>query len=63
MANRADGLGPLWIFFVASMAIVGAVVLAGAVDRWWILLPVMLVFFASVTGVLLSIMHQLRNED
>jgi fatty acid desaturase len=63
MASKADGLGPLWIFFAASMAIVGVVVLAGAVDRWWILVPVMFVFFASVTGVLLSILHQLRNDD
>jgi len=62
MENGVNGLGPLWIFFVASMAIVGAVVLAGAVDSWWILVPVMAIFVGSVTGVLMSIMHQLHND-
>jgi len=57
-----DGLGPLWMFLVASLAIVGAVVLAGAVDRWWILVPVMGVFFASTFGVLASIMRLLRDS-
>ncbi len=62
MENGINGLGPLWIFFVASMAIVGAVVLAGAVDSWWILLPVMAIFFGAVAGVLMSIVHQLHND-
>lgn len=62
MENGVNGLGPLWIFFVASMAIVGAVVLAAAVDSWWILFPVMTIFFGSVAGVLASIMHQLHND-
>jgi hypothetical protein len=57
-----DGLGPLWVFLVASLAIVGAVVAAGAVDRWWILIPVMGIFFAAVVGVLSSIMRQLRDD-
>jgi anti-sigma-K factor RskA len=60
--RRIDGLGPLWVFLVASLAIVGAVVLAGAVDRWWILVPVMCVFFASTFGVLASIMRLLRDS-
>lgn len=47
---------------VASLAIVGAVVLAGAVDRWWILVPVMCVFFVSTFGVLASIMRLLRDS-
>jgi fatty acid desaturase len=62
MDNGVNGLGPLWIFFVASMAIVGAVVLAGAVDSWWVLVPVMAVFFGSVAGVLMTIVHQLHND-
>jgi hypothetical protein len=57
-----DGLGPLWMYLVASLAIVGAVVLAGAVDRWWILAPVMCVFFVSTFGVLASIMRLLRDS-
>ena len=62
MANGVNGLAPLWIFFVASMAIVGAVVVAGLVASWWMLLPVMLIFVGSVTGVLFSIMRQLRDD-
>ena len=57
-----DGLGPLWMFLVASLAIVGAVVLAGAVDRWWILVPVMCIFLVSTFGVLASIMRLLRDS-
>ena|SRR5689334_13234575 len=60
--RRIDGLGPLWIFFFATLAIVGGVILANAVDRWWILVPVMCVFFASAFGVLLSIVRQLRDD-
>lgn len=60
--RRIDGLGPLWMYLVASLAIVGAVVLAGAVDRWWILVPVMCVFFLSTFGVLASIMRLLRDS-
>jgi fatty acid desaturase len=62
MASSVNGLTPLWIFFIASMAIVGAVVLAGLVASWWMLLPVMLIFFGSVTGVLFIIMRQLRDD-
>lgn len=50
------------MYLVASLAIVGAVVLAGAVDRWWILVPVMCVFFLSTFGVLASIMRLLRDS-
>jgi len=57
-----DGLGPLWMYLVASLAIVGAVVLAGAVDRWWILAPVMCVFFVSTFGVIASILRLLRDS-
>ncbi|HET8673018.1 MAG TPA: hypothetical protein VFL87_05255 [Thermoleophilaceae bacterium] len=63
MENGVNGLGPLWIFFVASMAIVGAVVLASAVDSWWVLVPVMMIFAGSVAGVMMIIMHQLHNES
>ena len=50
------------MYLVASLAIVGAVVLAGAVDRWWILVPVMCVFFTCAFGVLASIMRLLRDS-
>ncbi len=57
-----DGLGPLWMYLIASLAIVGAVVLAGAVESWWILAPVMCVFFVSTFGVLASILRLLRDS-
>jgi hypothetical protein len=57
-----DGLTSLWVFLIATMAIVGGVIAANAVDSWWILVPVMLVFFASTFGVLATIMWQLRDD-
>jgi hypothetical protein len=44
------------------MAIVGGVLATNAVDSWWILVPVMLVFFVSTFGVLATIMWQLRDD-
>lgn len=57
-----DGLTSLWVFLIATTAIVGGVIAANAVDSWWILIPVMLVFFASTFGVLATIMWQLRDD-
>lgn len=60
--RRIDGLRPLWVFLIASLAIVGAVTVTGAVDRWWILVPVMGVFFTATFAVLATIMWQLRDN-
>jgi hypothetical protein len=60
--RRIDGLRPLWVFLVASLAIVGGVWVTGAVDRWWILVPVMGVFFSATFAVLATIMWQLRDN-
>jgi hypothetical protein len=57
-----DGLRPLWVFFVAALAIVGAVTVTGAVDSWWILVPVMAVFFISTFAVLATIMWLLGDD-
>ena len=57
-----DGLTSLWVFLIATMAIVGGVLVTNAVDSWWILVPVMLVFFTSTFGVLATIMWQLRDD-
>jgi fatty acid desaturase len=60
--RRIDGLRPLWVFLLASLAIVAAVTVAGAVESWWILVPVMGVFFTATFGVLATIMWQLRDN-
>ena len=60
--RRIDGLRPLWVFLVAALAIVGAVTVTGAVDSWWILVPVMAVFFISTFGVLATIMWLLGDD-
>ena len=57
-----DGLTSLWVFLIATMAIVAGVIATNAVDSWWILVPVMLVFFVSTFGVLATIMWQLRDD-
>jgi hypothetical protein len=57
-----DGLRPLWVFFVAALSIVGAVTVTGAVDSWWILVPVMAVFFISTFAVLATIMWLLGDD-
>ena len=60
--RRIDGLLPLWVFLLASLAIVGAVTVAGAVDSWWILVPAMAVFFISTVAVLATIMWLLGDD-
>ena len=60
--RRIDGLGPLWVFLVASLAVVGAVTVTGAVDRWWILVPAMGVYIISTVAVLAAIMWQLGDD-
>jgi fatty acid desaturase len=60
--RRIDGLRPLWVFLLASLAIVAAVTVAGVVESWWILVPVMGVFFTATFGVLATIMWQLRDN-
>lgn len=57
-----DGLGPLWVFAAAALAVVGAVTLAGAVNSWWILLPAMAVFVISTIAVLATIMWLLGDD-
>ena len=50
------------IFFAAALIVVVAVVVAGAVDRWWVLVPVMLVDFTVVFGVIATINHLLADD-
>jgi hypothetical protein len=60
--ERDRGLSLLWIFLVAALIIVGAVVLANAVDSWWILIPVMAVDLLMTFGVLAGLMRLLADD-
>jgi hypothetical protein len=57
-----DGLGPLWVFLFAALAVVGAVTMTGAVGSWWILVPAMAVFIISTVAVLAAIMWMLGDD-
>lgn len=62
-APKADpGIAAFIAFFAAVLVIVVAVVVAGAVDRWWVLAPVMLVDFTVVFGVMAAINHLLADD-
>jgi hypothetical protein len=50
------------VFFVAAVIMVIAVVLVGAVDQWWVLVPVMLVHLAATFGVLVAIVQLLGSD-
>jgi hypothetical protein len=51
----------LGAFTAAMLSIVALVVLVGAIDRWWILVPVMAIDLA-VTAVVLAMMTSLLND-
>ena len=61
-AKADPGIAALIIFTAAVLVIVAAVVVAGAVNRWWILAPVMLVDFTVVFGVIATINHLLADD-
>jgi hypothetical protein len=50
------------VFFAATMLMVVAVVLVGAVDQMWVLVPVMLVHLLATFGVLVAIMQLLGTD-
>jgi hypothetical protein len=58
---RDRGISLLAIFTAATLLIVALVCLVGGVDRWWILIPVMVIDFA-VTGVVIAVMVRLLDE-
>jgi hypothetical protein len=69
IAGRSSGAGGLsrgdhlfLTFFVATMIMVGAVVLVGAVDQMWVLVPVMLVDL-TVTFALIATLVSLIGDD
>jgi hypothetical protein len=64
-ARRAlrDGVGALLgVFVAATLVMVTAVIVVGSVDRLWVLVPVMLVDFATTFGVVTYIMRLLADD-
>jgi hypothetical protein len=57
-----DGLALLLIFVVATLLMVVAVVTVDAVDRWWVLVPVM-VLDLSLTFAVIAGIAQLLADD
>jgi hypothetical protein len=62
----ADGLSRgdylFLVFFAATMIMVLAVVLVGAVDQMWVLVPVMLVHLLATFGVIVAIVQLLGTD-
>jgi hypothetical protein len=54
--------GLMFVFVAATLVMVTAVIAVGIVDRWWVLVPVMLVDFATTFGVVAYIMQLLADD-
>jgi hypothetical protein len=64
-AGRAarHGVGQLLsVFLAATLVMVAAVIVVGIVGRWWVLVPVMLVDFATTFGVVAYIARLLADD-
>jgi hypothetical protein len=58
-----DGVGALlFVFVAATLVMVAAVIVVGIVDRLWVLVPVMLVDFATTFGVVAYIARLLADD-
>jgi hypothetical protein len=58
-----DGVGALLFVFVsATLVMVAAVIVVGLVDRLWVLVPVMLVDFATTFGVVTYVQRLLADD-
>lgn len=61
--SAADGVGQLLsVFLAATLVMVAAVMIVGIVGRWWVLVPVMLVDFATTFGVVAYIARLLADD-
>ena len=61
--SAGDGVGQLLsVFLAATLVMVTAVIVVGIVDRWWVLVPVMLVDFATTFGVVAYIARLLAGD-
>jgi hypothetical protein len=58
-----DGVAALlFVFVAATLVMVAAVIVVGIVDRLWVLVPVMLVDFATTFGVVTYILRLLADD-
>ena len=61
--STAPGASEILLVFVAAiMVMVAAVTVVAEVDRWWVLVPVMVVAVVTVLGVLATITHLLADD-
>lgn len=60
---RDHGIELLAIFTSAVFAIVALTVVVGAVDQWWILIPVMAIHFALTAAVLTMTARLIDDGD
>jgi hypothetical protein len=61
--SAGDGVGQLLsVFLAATLVMVTAVIVVGIVDRLWVLVPVMLVDFATTFGVVAFIARLLADD-
>jgi hypothetical protein len=60
--TRWSGDFLLLVFFTATVIMAVAVVLVGAVDQWWVLVPVMLVDLVATFAVIVAIVQLLGSD-
>ena len=53
----------LYVFSLATSAVVAGVWALGEIDTWWILVPAVLVYLLSSLGVMQAVARALRSED
>ena len=61
--SRWGGDFLLLVFFTATMIMVFAVVLVGAVGQWWVLVPVMLVDLVATFVVIVALVQLLGADS
>ena len=57
-----DATEILFVFVTAILVMVAAVTVVAEVNRWWVLVPVMVVALVTVLGVLATITHLLADD-
>jgi hypothetical protein len=61
--SAGDGVGRLLsVFLAATLVMVTAVIIVGIVDRWWVLVPVMVVDVATTFAVVAYIARMLADD-
>ena len=61
-STTPGGAEILFVFVAAIVVMVAAVTVVAEVNRWWVLVPVMVVALVTVLGVLATITHLLADD-